>query len=131
RAEVDTALRVLATAELAPAAAASLRSLDGEILVELARARRAPALLDSAEARLAESSRAFPATTLPRHASIAWLRQAVLLRARPELPGDASALASAAEALDHASTLTDAAQDTLVQHRVEAERASLAATRRR
>src|SRR5262249_46357439 len=73
RAEIDTALRVPATAELPPAAAAALRSLDGEILVELARARHAPALLDSARARLDESSHAFAATTLPRHASLAWL----------------------------------------------------------
>ena len=125
RSDVDTALRVLAPGGLAPAASASLRSLDAELLTELSRATRQPALLDSAQERLTESSRAFPATTLPREAALGWVRQAQLARTRYELRGDGSQLDVAMAALEHASTLADAAGDSLVLLRIDYERANV------
>jgi hypothetical protein len=126
RADVDTALRVLAPSGLAPAASAALRSLDAELLTGLALAKRQPALLDSAQARLTESSSAFPATTLPRNAALGWVRQAVLARARYELGGDGSQLDLSMQALDRAGTLSDAASDSLLILRIQAERRAAA-----
>src|SRR5213075_2498640 len=71
RRDVDAALGVLRPTELPPAASASLRSLDAELLAELAMASRRPALLTEADARLREASRVFPSTALPREA--AWV----------------------------------------------------------
>lgn len=122
RADVDTALRVLAPSGLAPAASAALRSLDAELLTELARAARQPALLDSAQARLTESSGAFPATTLPRNAALGWVRQAMLARARLELLGEGAQLEVATGALDRAGTLSEAASDSLLLTRIRLER---------
>jgi hypothetical protein len=126
RGDVDTALRVLATSGLAPAASAALRSLDAELLIELALASRQSALLDSAQARLRESSSAFPATTLPRNAALGWVRQAMLARARYELSGDRAQLDGAAQALDRAGTLTDAASDSMLLIRIQVERRAAA-----
>jgi hypothetical protein len=96
--------------------------LDAELLTELARVGRQPALLDSAQARLTESSRAFPATTLPRNAALGWVRQAMLARARLELLGDAAQREVATEALDRAGTLSEAASDSLLLTRIQLER---------
>jgi hypothetical protein len=126
RADVDTAVRVLARSGLAPAASAALRSLDAELLTELALTGRQPALLDSAQARLAESSGAFPATTLPRDAALGWVRQAMLARARLELLGDTAQLEVATQALDRAGTLSEAASDSLLLTRIQLERRAMA-----
>jgi predicted Ser/Thr protein kinase len=122
RAEVDSAVAALAATGLPPAARASLRSLDGELLIELARAERRPALLDSAGARLTEASRAFPTTAYPRHAAIVWVREALLSRARYEFDGKRERLDAAIEALDRARMLSQSRSDRLLMGWVQGER---------
>jgi hypothetical protein len=129
RADVDTALRVLAVSPLPAPASAALRSLDAELLTELARTTRTSALLDSAQALLTESSRAFPPTTLPRDAALGWLRQAMLERVRFELSADGARLASAERALDRAGTLAEAAADSLLLARMHDEKLAVARAR--
>ncbi len=114
RTEVDSAVIVLAPTGLPPAARASLRSLDGELLIELGRAEHRPALLDSAESRLAEASRSFPATAFPRHAATVWVREALLSRARYEFDGKRERLGTAIEALDRARMLSESRSDRLL-----------------
>jgi hypothetical protein len=129
RRNADSALQVLRTTELPPAASASLRSLDAELLAELSIAERRPALLDEAEARLHEASRVFPSTALPRDAAWVCVRQAVIARARYVSTGAAGALAAGGEALDRAQVLVQTHSDSLVMYRVRREREALARAR--
>ena len=131
RADVDSALSVLRTTELPLAASASLRSLDAELLAELAIAERQPALLDQAEAQLREASRAFPSTALPREAAWVCVRQAVIARARYAMGGDAGELAAGGAALDRAQVLMETHGDSLVMYRIRRERFTLARSRPR
>jgi predicted Ser/Thr protein kinase len=129
RRDVDTALRVLKPTELPPAASASLRSLDAELLAELAMASRRPALLEEAESQLHEASLAFPSTALPREAAWVCVRRAVLARARFGLAGDHDQLDSGEAALDRAQLLMESHADSLVMFRIRHERAELTRTR--
>ena len=122
RADVDSALVVLRPAGIAPPALASLRSLDAELLTELARIERQPSLLDSAEARIAESSEQFPVTALPRPAALDWIRRSLIARARYELTADPRALEVSLAALNRASVIAGPRGDSLVSTRVERER---------
>ena len=129
RRDVDSALHVLRPTELPEAASASFRSLDAELLAELALAERRPALLVDAEARLREASRAFPSTALPREAALVCVRQAVLARAHYGSTGDARQIDAANAALDRALVLVEAHTDSLVLFRVRRERDALARAR--
>jgi hypothetical protein len=129
RRDVDTALRVLKPTELPPAASASLRSLDAELLAELAMASRRPALLEEAESKLREASLAFPSTALPREAAWVCVRRAVLARARFGLAGDHDQLDSGEAALDRAQVLVESHADSLVMFRIRRERAELSRAR--
>jgi predicted Ser/Thr protein kinase/tetratricopeptide (TPR) repeat protein len=129
RRDVDTALRVLRPTELPEAASASFRSLDAELLAELALAERRPGLLVEAEARLREASRAFPSTALPREAALVCVRQAVLARARYVSTGNGNQLVAGNAALDRALVLMEAHTDSLVMFRVQREREALSRAR--
>jgi len=131
RRDVDSALRVLRPTELPVAATASLLSLDAELLAELAIAEHRPALVDEADARLHEASRAFPSTALPREAAWVCVRQAVIARARFATGGDARELAAGDAALDRAQVLMEAHGDSLVMYRIRRERDTLARSRPR
>jgi len=129
RIDVDSALRVLRPSELPPAASASLRSLDAELLAEMAMAERRPLLLDEADGQLREASLAFPNTALPREAAWVCVRQALIARARFEVGGDRHQLESADAALDRAQVLMETHQDSLVLFRIRRERAAVASAR--
>ena len=129
RRDVNAALSVLQTTELPAAASASLRSLDAELLAELAIAEHRPALADEADARLREASRAFPSTALPREAAWVFVRQAVIARARFVFGGDAHELAAGGAALDRAQVLMATHGDSLVMYRIRRERDALARAR--
>jgi len=102
--------------------ATSLASLEGEVLTELGRATRNIHLLDAAGLKLWRSARDLPAMHVPREAALNWVRQAQLARARHELAGTPGQLEAAKRALDHASSLAEAAGDSLVMRRIERER---------
>ena len=129
RIDVDSALRVLRPSELPPAASASLRSLDAELLAEMAMSERRPLLLDEADGQLREASRAFPNTAFPREAAWVCVRQALIARARFEVGGDRHQLESAEAALDRAQVLMETHQDSLVLFRIRRERAAVASAR--
>ena len=129
RRDVDAALSVLRTTELPAAASAAFHSLDAELLAELALAAHDPALLDEADARLRDASRAFPSTALPRDAAWVCVRQAVIARARFATRGDARELAAGGAALDRAQVLMAAHGDSLVMYRIRRERDALARAR--
>lgn len=122
RHEVDTALTVLSATSVPRAATASLRSLEGEVFIRMAREYRTSSWLDTAEARLAEASRALPATALPRHAALVLVRGAMLAQARYELTGGPQRLDTALEALDRARMLTASHGDTLMGVKIDAVR---------
>jgi hypothetical protein len=122
RGDVDTALTVLRPAGVAPPAVAALRSLDAELLTELARVERRASLLDSAQVRIAESSEQFPVTALPRPAGLDWIRRSLVERARYELTADARALDRSLAALDRARTIAAPRRDSLVSSRADRER---------
>jgi serine/threonine protein kinase len=81
--------RVLRPTELPLAASASLRSLDAELLAELALGARRPALLEQAEAQLARGIARVPLHgRCPREAGWVCIRQAVLARAAIRSTGE-------------------------------------------
>jgi hypothetical protein len=129
RIDVDSALRVLRPSELPPAASASLRSLDAELLAEMAMAEGRPLLLDEADDQLREASLTFPNTAFPREAAWVCVRQALISRARFEVGGDRRQLESADAALDRAQVLMEGHQDSLVLFRIRRERAAVASAR--
>jgi tetratricopeptide (TPR) repeat protein len=129
RRDVDSALRVLRPTELPIAASASLRSLDAELLAELAMASHRRTLLEEADARLREASREFPSTALPREAAWVCVRQAVLARARYLETGAPRELDDASAALDRAQVLMESHTDSLVLFRIRRERAALTGAR--
>ena len=129
--DVDSALAVIHPTDLPPAASAALRSLDAELLAEMALAERRPALLDSAAVQLRQASRDLPSTALPREAARVCVRQAVLARARLELTGDPRQRDTGTAALDRALVLASPRGDSLVLHMAQHERARLLAARAR
>jgi len=129
RIDVDSALRVLRPSELPPAASASLRSLDAELLAEMAMAEGRPLLLDEADDQLREASLTFPNTAFPREAAWVCVRQALIARARFEVGGDRRQLESADAALDRAQVLMETHQDSLVLFRIRRERTAVASAR--
>ena len=129
RIDVDSALRVLRPSELPPAASASLRSLDAELLAEMAMAEGRPLLLNEADDQLREASLTFPNTAFPREAAWVCVRQALIARARFEVGGDRHQLESADAALDRAQVLMETRQDSLVLFRIRRERAAVASAR--
>jgi hypothetical protein len=129
RRDVDSALRVLRPTELPVAASASLRSLDAELLAELALASHRTAPLEEAEVQLREASKAFPSTALPREAAWVCVRQAVLARVRFGATGDARQLAVGDAALDRALVLMETHGDSLVLHGIRRERDALVRAR--
>jgi predicted Ser/Thr protein kinase len=123
--DLDTARVALARVGASAPQVAWLRALEATPLVELARATGNAAWLDSADQRLRETEGAFSATSLPRQASSHWLRRGIASRARFELLGTPEALASARASLEYARELAHARRDSLVQERVDRERARL------
>jgi len=128
--DLDTAWVALRQAQATTPQRAWLRSVQATPFVALARTTGREAWLDSAEARLRETTGAFSATSLPRQASSHWLRRGMLHRARFELSGAEGALASARSCLERALELAHARRDSLVLERAERELASLEATAR-
>jgi serine/threonine protein kinase len=129
RRDVDSALHVLQPTELPVAASASLRSLDAELLAEMAMATHRPALLAEAESELREASQAFPSTGLPREAAWVCIRQAVLARARFGETARVRDLGDGDAALDRAQVLMESHTDSLVLFRIRSERAALSRVR--
>jgi predicted Ser/Thr protein kinase len=129
--DLDTAGVALVAAGASAPQRAWLRALQASPFTELARATGAEAWLDSAAARLLETSGAFSATSLPRQASSHWLRRGMVDRARFELSGATEALASARSSLDHARSLATSRRDSLVLERAVRERELLEAEARR
>jgi hypothetical protein len=118
-ADLAAARAALARTPSAPAQLAWLRAEQSEPFVELALATRDAAALDSAQARLDEAAQAFPPTSLPRHASLEWVRSGRLKLARYALGGGAADLEAARADLSHARSLAQSRHDTLVLGLVE------------
>ncbi len=123
--DLDTARRVLSGTTAAPPRRAWLRLEEVVPCLELARTSGEIAWLDSAEARLRETSAAFSATSLPRQASYHWLRRGMWERARFELLGAMANRESARDHLAYARSLATARGDSLVVRSVDHERTAL------
>ena len=124
--DLETAHRMLARTAATPAQLAWLRASQSEPFAALARVTRSSAWLDSAQSRLDETTEAFPPTSLPRHASIHWMRLGVVKLARRALGGSPLALASARRDFANARALAQGRRDSLVLALVEREERRLA-----
>jgi predicted Ser/Thr protein kinase len=112
--ELEAAHGTLArTAATAPQLA-WLRAEQADVFVALALALGDPAVLDSARARLEETTEHFPPTSLPRQASLQWLRLGRLAAARHALTGDPAARAAAEGDFARARALARSRNDSLV-----------------
>ena len=113
RRSVDTAMVVLAPVG-PPVGMAELSSIEAEILIEMARARRQPALLDSADYRLRRSSRWLFLPQLPRLYGLEEIRRARLAAARVELGTPGAQPATALEVLARVRDQARAERDSLL-----------------
>jgi hypothetical protein len=123
--DLDTARVALRSANATPEQRAALRSAEAEVLAALARVTRAPAWLDSARARLTETSGAFPHTGFPRQASLHWMRLGLLEVARADVNSDHTAIAAARGAFEHARSLARNRRDQAIIARVDEAEKSL------
>jgi predicted Ser/Thr protein kinase len=122
-AELDTARSALPLATRAEFFA-RLRSLRVEALVELARVTRDPAWLTRAAAALDTNRRVFTFPDQPRYFAMDQVRRATLERVRGTIAADTSSWGRARAALERAREQSMRG-DSLVQRRIERERAAL------
>ncbi|HEX5633093.1 MAG TPA: hypothetical protein VFX50_07695, partial [Gemmatimonadales bacterium] len=120
--------RMLARTAATPPQLAWLRAEQADVFVALALALGAPAALDSARARLEETSEQFPPTSLPRQASFQWLRLGRLEAARHALSAAPEALVAAQDDLARARALARTRNDSLVLALADREWRALPAT---
>ncbi len=114
RTDLDSARCALQRAHAEEVQVSALRSADAEVCAALAVEMRSAAWLDSADARLAECSAAFPPTSFPRPASFHWVRRALVERARNEVTGAPGSAEAASRALANAMALSRSRGDSLV-----------------